>query len=53
MDEPRYIDCVGVDNKVHVCLPEADTCKCGVPVKRKKLLRDDLTKLFSCYSCTY
>ena len=44
--------CVGVDNKLHICNPESKTCKCGVVVKRKKLMRDDY-KLFSCYECTY
>jgi hypothetical protein len=47
-----YIECIGVDNKQHVCLPESDKCKCGVAVQRKKPLRDDW-KLFSCWECTY
>lgn len=51
-DEPRMIECVGVDDKLHVCLPESKVCKCGVSVKRKKLLKNDY-KLFSCYTCTY
>ena len=47
-----YVDCIGVDNKQHVCEPHKDECKCGVKVKRKKLIRDDW-RLFSCYECTY
>ena len=46
------VRCVGIDNKRHVCLPESKICKCGVAIKRKKLLRDDY-KLFSCYECAY
>lgn len=46
------IECIGVDNKQHVCQSSGDVCKCGVTVKRKKLLRDD-HKLLSCYECTY
>ena len=52
MAEPETIECIGVDDKRHVCLPEAETCKCGVAIKRKKLLKHDY-KLFSCYPCTY
>lgn len=47
-----YVDCIGADNKQHVCEPHKDVCKCGMEVKRKKILRDDW-KLFSCYECTY
>lgn len=48
----NYIRCVGIDNKQHVCLPNSIVCKCGVKVKRKKLLKNE-HKLFSCYECTY
>ena len=44
--------CVGVDYKQHVCEPHKDKCKCGVQVKRKKLLKNDYD-LFSCYECTF
>jgi hypothetical protein len=50
--EPVLIECIGVDNKRHVCLSDSDTCKCGVKVKRKKLRKNDY-KLFSCYACIY
>ncbi len=46
------IYCIGVDRKQHVCLPDAQTTKCGVKILRKKLLKNDF-KLFSCYPCTY
>ena len=48
----RWISCIGVDNKQHICLPESDTCKCGVKIKRKKMLKND-HQLYSCYECTY
>ena len=46
------IMCIGIDNLKHTCLPYSDVCKCGVPVRRKKLMRDDY-QLLSCYECTY
>lgn len=52
ISEPILIECIGVDNKKHICDPESQTAKCGTLIKRKKLLRDDC-KLFSCYECTY
>jgi len=51
-DIEMYIDCIGIDELHHVCLPESDVCKCGVKVKRKKMLRDDWKK-YCCYECTY
>ena len=48
----KEIPCVGIDNLQHVCLPWEETCKCGVKVKRKKLLKNDY-RLFFCYECTY
>lgn len=51
-DKSRAIECIGVDDKQHVCLPESDVCICGIAVKRKKLLRDDW-QLYSCYECTF
>ena len=46
----RLVRCIGLDNKQHLCLPESDSCYCGVGVKRKKRLRDD-GKLYSCWDC--
>jgi len=51
-DDNRLIECIGVDQKRHVCLVDSDTCLCGVLVLRKKIMRDDY-KRFSCYPCTY
>lgn len=48
----RLVSCIGVDNRQHVCLSESDTCKCGVKIRRKKLLKNDHL-LYSCYECTY
>lgn len=50
--DPHYIPCVGKDGVQHICYPWADTCYCGVPVLRKKLLRDDWER-GSCWECTY
>lgn len=47
-----YIDCIGVDNKRHICFPHSVLCKCGIPIKRKSIWKNDY-KLFSCYECTY
>ena len=51
-EDPHLIPCIGQDNSRHVCYPWSDTCFCGMPVKRKKLLRDDW-ELSNCYDCTY
>jgi len=48
----KYIQCIGVDNKLHICKPDEDICKCGVKVKSKKLLSKDCER-YSCYECTY
>ena len=51
MCDKIYVDCIGVDNKLHVCQPHLDTCKCGMKVKRKKLVLKDWDKYCSCYEC--
>ena len=48
-----YINCIGIDNKIHVCEPDKDVCKCGVKVKRKKILKNDYLLYFWCYECGY
>lgn len=50
MSKPFMINCIGEDDKQHICEPHKSTCYCGVKVKRKKPLRDDW-KLFYCYEC--
>lgn len=47
-----YIDCVGVDNKLHICEPHLNITKCGVVVRNKKLSKSDKEK-YNCYECTY
>ena len=52
----KYIRCLGVDNKWHICRPESDTCKCGVKVKTKKEKEIKALKnkeIYFCYECTY
>lgn len=48
----NYIDCIGVDEKIHVCEPDKDVCKCGVKIKTKKIHKNDYLR-YSCYECTY
>jgi len=48
-----YINCIGVDDKIHYCEPHKDICVCGVKVRRKKLLSQDYNKYFFCYVCDY
>lgn len=52
MEDKIYIDCIGVDRKIHVCEPHKNTCKCGVKVLDKKVLNVDKYR-YSCYECTY
>jgi len=47
------IDCIGVDEKIHICLPWEDKTKCGIKVKMKVVKGPDYAKRFSCYECTY
>jgi hypothetical protein len=52
-NEPfKYSSCIGIDGLQHVCKPDKDVCKCGVKIKRKKMLRDDWQRS-CCYECTY
>ena len=51
--DPDYISCIGIDGKLHICYPWEDKCYCGVPVLRKKLLKNDDIYRSSCYECTY
>lgn len=52
-EEEHYINCIGVDDKLHVCLPWEDKCKCGITVKNKEVKSQDWTTKYSCYECTY
>ena len=48
----KFIPCIGIDNKQHVCESNSEICVCGTKVRRKKMLKRDHL-LFSCYECTY
>lgn len=52
-DKIVHINCIGVDEKIHVCEPHSDICKCGVKVRTKKLSLYENVSRFSCYECTY
>ena len=52
-DKDHYINCVGVDDKLHICLPWEDKCKCGIKVKSKRVTFQDWGKKYSCYECDY
>ena len=47
-----FIDCIGADEKKHLCEPDKDICKCGVRVKTKKIGSQDYKRL-SCYECSF
>jgi len=51
--EDFVINCVGVDDKLHVCLPWDDKTFCGEKIKNKKVKPEDFLLRFSCYECTY
>ena len=51
--EEYAINCIGVDDKLHCCLPWEDKCQCGVKVKSKIVGFHDWVKKFSCYECDY
>jgi hypothetical protein len=47
------IKCVGVDDRIHYCYPWEDKTLCGVKVKEKTVKKQDYTKRFWCYECTF
>lgn len=49
----KYIDCIGIDQKLHVCLPWKDKTECGIIIIKKKLNSNDYINRYSCYECTY
>jgi len=49
----NQIDCVGVDNKIHVCTSWESKTKCGIKIKKKTVNEVDIKNHFSCYECTY
>lgn len=46
----NIIECIGVDDKRHVCVAWEDTTLCGVNIKKKG---DDKLHRYSCFYCTY
>ena len=52
--EELYIDCIGVDGKLHICLPWESKTKCSLSVSSKRVDNKDFNKQrYSCYECTY
>ncbi len=51
-DSEYYIDCIGVDERQHICKPNDNICLCGMSVKTKKIQRYDYLRL-NCYECTW
>lgn len=47
----KYVECIGVDDLIHICEPHKDKTICGIKVKRKKMLRDDFVVRYSCGGC--
>ena len=47
------IPCIGVDEKLHVCLPWENVTKCGIKVQKKTVKSKDWHTKYSCYECTY
>jgi len=47
------INCIGVDEKLHMCLPWQDITLCGMRVKIKTVKDFDWANRVSCYECTF
>lgn len=47
------IPCIGVDRVLHICAPHEKLTKCGKVILSKKITRQEVAGLFSCYECTY
>lgn len=50
------VECVGIDNNIHICEPHLSVAICGCKVKSKKQSTIEKAKIdgvFSCYECTY
>jgi len=46
-----FIECVGVDGKIHYFEPHKNTCVCGMKISCKKLQRCDLQTRYWCGDC--
>ena len=53
IEDLNQIDCIGVDNRIHICTSWESVTKCGVKVSKKNVSPTDRTKHFCCYECTY
>ena len=51
--EEHEIACIGVDGKLHSCLPWEKVTRCGMKVVRKRLKDQDYIEKFCCYECDY
>jgi hypothetical protein len=51
--EQNQLDCIGVDNKLHICTSWESKTNCGIEVKQKNVSPKDRVTYFSCYECTY
>ena len=45
------INCIGKDNKIHICEPDNNTALCGMQIKRKKMLYNDAITKYRCIEC--
>jgi len=52
-NEVYYIDCIGVDRKIHVCEPHASKTLCGINILKKNPSTKAIEGLYSCYECNY
>lgn len=48
-----FIECIGVDNLRHICLPWDTHSPCGVKIKSKKVNSIDKLVHFCCVECDY
>jgi hypothetical protein len=53
VEEHNQLDCIGVDNKIHVCISWESKTSCGIKIKQKNISPTDRLHHFSCYECTY
>lgn len=51
--ECYYITVIGIDRKLHLALPWENKCKCGCKILKKNPTKQEKSKYFSCYPCTY
>jgi hypothetical protein len=49
----EYIDCIGIDNKIHICKPHETKTYCGIKIIYKGIKRNDFINRYSCYQCSY